>query len=59
MPKLLERLWARVRGKQAPPQPEKDWKTVGETFRPSGGFGAGSSAPQNYVPPADEGRPPH
>ncbi len=36
-----------------------DWKDVGETHRPSGALGHGSSVPPGYVPAADEGRPPH
>ena len=57
--KLLERLWARVRGKQPSGDGEKDWKTVGQTFRPSGAMGVGPNVPPNYVAPDDEGRPRH
>jgi hypothetical protein len=55
----LGRLWARLRGSKAPSEPDKDWKTTGQTHRPSGGLGHGSTVPPNYVPPSDEGRPPH
>jgi hypothetical protein len=32
---------------------------VGKTHRPSGALGHGSTVPPGYVPPVDEGRPPH
>ena len=59
MSTLLGRVWARIRGNQASSSPEKDWKTVGETHRPSGAMPIGPNVPPNYVPPGDEGRPPH
>jgi hypothetical protein len=37
----------------------KDWTATGKTHRPSGGAAHGSTVPPNYIPPADEGRPPH
>ena len=59
MTTVLRRAWQRLRGTRASDEPDKDWKTTGETHRPSAGLGHGSSVPPNYVPPADEGRPPH
>lgn len=59
MANILKRVWARLTGASGPASPEKDWKTTGETHRPSAGLGHGGSVPPNYVPPVDEGRPPH
>jgi hypothetical protein len=64
MANLLDRLraWVRRSGADesgADNKKSDDWKDVGETHRPSGALGHGSSVPPGYVPPADEGRPPH
>jgi len=59
MASMIERLrrWTRRRGAE---RKGKDaWTEVGQTHRPSGALGHGSSVPPGYVPPADEGRPPH
>ena len=59
MASILKRLWARLPRTKNLTEPDRDWKTTGKSHRPSGGLGHGSSVPPNYVPPADEGRPPH
>jgi len=60
MANIRERLRAwRLRRGRPRTEAKKDWKTVGETPWPSEGLGHGSNVPPNYVPPADEGRPPH
>jgi hypothetical protein len=57
---MIERLRAWVRRRDAGGKAQSDdWKEVGKTHRPSGALGHGSSVPPGYVPPADEGRPPH
>jgi hypothetical protein len=56
MPKALRRLWARLRGTQAPLDVEKDWKTVGKTFRATDALGGEGPS---YVRPMDDGRPRH
>jgi hypothetical protein len=60
MANLIERLraWFGRRGTETKEQKD-DWTQVGETHRPSGALGHGSNVPQGYVPPTDEGRPPH
>jgi hypothetical protein len=60
MASILERLraWVRRRSVNGKDQSD-DWTEVGKTHRPSGALGHGSSVPPGYVPPADEGRPPH
>jgi hypothetical protein len=58
--KILERLRAwRKRRAEGEKDGSKDPMVVGETHRPSGAIGHGSTVPPGYVPPADEGRPPH
>jgi hypothetical protein len=55
MAKLLERIktWRRRR-KELPTEPDKDWKTVGRTFR------ASDAVYDKTLPMRDdEGRPPH
>jgi hypothetical protein len=60
MAKVLERLraWWR-RGDDQQSDGAKDPTVIGDTHRPSGAMGHGSTVPPNYVPPSDEGRPPH
>ena len=41
---------------QAPAEPEKDWKTVGKTFRATDALGGEGPS---YVRPVDDGRPRH
>jgi hypothetical protein len=60
MAKILERLrswWRRSDDRES--DESKDPMAVGDTHRPSGAIGHGSTVPPNYVPPPDEGRPPH
>jgi hypothetical protein len=62
MASIRERLraWRKKRGHaQESGQSKDDAMVVGETHRPSGAIGHGSTVPPGYVPPADEGRPPH
>jgi hypothetical protein len=57
MANILKRIWARLTGTKAPAEPdEKDWKTVGRTFRATDALGGEGPS---YVRPVDEGRPPH
>ena len=60
MASLLKRLRAWI-GRRGTDDGDRkgDWTQVGETHRPSGALGHGSSVPPGYVPPADEGRPRH
>ena len=61
MTKILERIrgWFRRTEATEPGDHSKEPTAVGETHRPSGAIGHGSTVPPNYVPPSDEGRPPH
>jgi hypothetical protein len=61
MANVIDRLRMRLRRKKAPDDrdPDQDWKTAGKTFWPSQELGHSGTVPQNYVPPADEGRPLH
>jgi hypothetical protein len=60
MAKILDRLrsWLRRSGDRQS-DGSKDSMAVGDSHRPSGAIGHGSTVPPNYVPPSDEGRPPH
>jgi len=54
MATILERIrtWRRNR-KEPATEPDKDWKTVGKTFR------ASDAVFDKTMPTQDEGRPPH
>ncbi|HEU5066168.1 MAG TPA: hypothetical protein VFT86_09900 [Gaiellaceae bacterium] len=60
MAKIFERLrtWWRKSDERESDE-HKSPMDVGETHRPSGAIGHGATVPPNYVPPSDEGRPPH